>query len=39
MSRKWRIVFALVTVAAVACAILFFLPKELSVAARKSCQK
>ena len=30
MSRKWRIVFALVTVAAVACAILFFLPKELS---------
>ena len=30
MSRKWRIVFALVTVAAVACAILFFVPKELS---------
>ena len=30
MLRKWRIVFALASVAAVACAILFFMPKELS---------
>ena len=30
MLRKWRIVFALASVAAVACAILFFMSKELS---------
>ena len=29
MPRKWRIVFVLAAVAAVACVIVFFMPKEL----------